>query len=270
MSASKDDQSKLQALQEENRRLKQAVEELSILIDLSSEIGASLNSQDIMKKVIHRSLRAVHAEQGLITLVEPQAEKSMKTLVRSMVSSSEHHPFHLHQSLLGWMHLNKQPLLMNDPKHDKRFQGTEIDVYFHGQLTPMQEIAATDLARYDDGVFVAPPGLGKTLVGIYMIAARRRNTLVLVHRRPLLEQWRAQIANFLGMESSMIGQIGGGKEKRTGLVDVAMLQSLIRKNQVDDIVARACVKICRGFVRDNDLRVADNRPRYCHALTLAA
>lgn len=120
---------------------------------------------------------------------------------------------------------------------DERFQGKEIDVSFHGQLTSMQEMAAAELARYDDGILVAPSGSGKTLVGIYMIAARQRNTLVLVHRRPLLEQWRAQMANFLKVEPSMIGQIGGGKEKRTGSIDVAMLQSLIRKNQVDDIVA---------------------------------
>jgi len=120
---------------------------------------------------------------------------------------------------------------------DERFQGMEIDVGFHGQLTSTQETAVTELARYDDGIFVAPSGSGKTVVGIYMIAARRRNTLVLVHRRPLLEQWRAQLASFLEVDPTMIGQIGGGKEKRTGLIDVAMLQSLIRKNQVNDIVA---------------------------------
>jgi len=120
---------------------------------------------------------------------------------------------------------------------DERFQGTEIDVGFHGQLTSTQERAVTELARYDGGILVAPSGSGKTVVGIYMIAARRRNTLVLVHRRPLLEQWRAQLASFLEVDPTMIGQIGGGKEKRTGLIDVAMLQSLIRKNQVDDIVA---------------------------------
>ena len=61
---------------------------------------------------------------------------------------------------------------------DERFQGTEIDVGFHGQLTSMQERAVTELARYDDGILVAPSGSGKTVVGIYMIAARRRNTLV--------------------------------------------------------------------------------------------
>ena len=120
---------------------------------------------------------------------------------------------------------------------DERFHGTEIDVGFHGQLTPAQVVAATELARHDDGVLVAPAGSGKTVMGIYMIAARRRNTLVLVHRHPLLEQWRDQLASFLELDPAMIGQIGGGKEKQTGLIDVAMLQSLIRKNEVDDIVA---------------------------------
>lgn len=120
---------------------------------------------------------------------------------------------------------------------DERFQGTEIDVDFHGQLTSAQKTAVTELAHHDDGVLVAPSGSGKTVMGIYMIAARRRNTLVLVHRRPLLEQWRAQLASFLEVDPAMIGQIGGGKEKRTGLIDVAMFQSLIRKNQVDNIVA---------------------------------
>lgn len=120
---------------------------------------------------------------------------------------------------------------------DERFQGTEIEVRFRGQLTSPQVAAVTELAHSDDGVLVTPAGSGKTVMGIYMIAARRRNTLVLVHRRPLLEQWRAQLASFLEVDPARIGQIGGGKAKRTGLIDVAMLQSLIRKNEVNDIVA---------------------------------
>jgi superfamily II DNA or RNA helicase len=120
---------------------------------------------------------------------------------------------------------------------DERFLGSKIDVDFHGELTPTQKTAVTEMARHDDGVLVAPSGSGKTVMGIYMIAARQRNTLVLVHRRPLLEQWRAQLASFLEVDPAMIGQIGDGKEKPTGLVDVGMLQSLIRKNEVDNIVA---------------------------------
>jgi len=115
------------SLLEENLRLRRAVEELSILNDMAREIGASINSEEIMKKVIHRSIRAVHAEQGMITLVESGAGDSMQTLIRSMVSSSDHQVFHLDQALLGWMHLNKKPLVINEPKSDTRFKGIQWD-----------------------------------------------------------------------------------------------------------------------------------------------
>ncbi|MDD5094788.1 MAG: DEAD/DEAH box helicase family protein [Dehalococcoidia bacterium] len=120
---------------------------------------------------------------------------------------------------------------------DERFRGTDIEVTFHGQLTSAQETAVSDLIRHDNGILVAPSGSGKTVVGIYMIAARRTSTLVLVHRRPLLEQWRVQLASFLGVDPLTIGQIGGGKDRRSGLVDVAMIQSLIKKGAVENIVA---------------------------------
>ncbi|MDP2744206.1 MAG: DEAD/DEAH box helicase family protein, partial [Dehalococcoidia bacterium] len=109
---------------------------------------------------------------------------------------------------------------------DDRSPGKEISLVFQGTLSPVQQAAATDLLHHDNGVFVAPAGLGKTAVGAYLIAARGRNTLVLVHRRPLMEQWLVQLSSFLGLDPKAIGQIGGGKDKRTGLIDVAMLQSL--------------------------------------------
>ncbi|MBL7960816.1 GAF domain-containing protein [bacterium] len=117
----------LQTLEEENRRLLRAVEELSILNDLARLIGGSMNSQEIMQTIIHRSLRAVHAEQGVITLVDEQANKPMRTLVRSMQSSGDHPQFHLMESILGWMLLHKKPLMINDPLNDDRFRGLRWD-----------------------------------------------------------------------------------------------------------------------------------------------
>ena len=125
---------KLQGLQEENQRLRRAVEELSIINDLARAISASLNSQEIMGVIIRRSLRALNAEQGVITLVDQQAIDPMKTLVRAMVSSAQHEQFHLNQALLGWMHLNKKPLLMNDPQNDERFGGVRWDESIHSLL----------------------------------------------------------------------------------------------------------------------------------------
>ena len=116
-----------QSLQEENERLRRAVEELAILNDLARAISASLNSQEIMQTIIRRSLRAVNAEQGVITLVDRQDNQPMKTLVRTMVSSANQERYHFNQNLLGWMHLNKKPLVLNNPKTDDRFQGVRWD-----------------------------------------------------------------------------------------------------------------------------------------------
>lgn len=122
------DKDVLAQLRDENQRLKRAVEELSILNELSRTISASLNSTEIMNAIVRRSLKAVHAEQGVITLVDnAQADSPMQTLIRAVVSTSQHEQFHANQALLGWMHLNKKPIIVNHPKSDERFQGVPWD-----------------------------------------------------------------------------------------------------------------------------------------------
>jgi superfamily II DNA or RNA helicase len=120
---------------------------------------------------------------------------------------------------------------------DQRIQGVPLELHFQGTLTAVQEQAARALLAHDAGVFVAPPGVGKTVIGTYLVAARACSTLVLVHRRPLLDQWLAQLSVFLGIEPKEIGQIGAGKRSPTGRLDVAMIQSLVRKDSVADLVA---------------------------------
>lgn len=88
---------------------------------------------------------------------------------------------------------------------DKRSEGEPIEVRFQGELTRVQEQAARDLIAHDIGVFVAPPGVGKTVLGTYLIARRAVSTLVLVHRRPLLDQWVAQLAMFSGSRTRTSG-----------------------------------------------------------------
>ncbi len=114
-------------LLDEIRKLRRAVSELSILNDLAREIGASTDSSKIMQRVINRSLRAVNAEQGNITLVGEDSADPFKTFVRDMVSSSQHQPYHIDQALLGWMHLNKKILSITNPKNDTRFAGVHWD-----------------------------------------------------------------------------------------------------------------------------------------------
>jgi len=119
---------------------------------------------------------------------------------------------------------------------DKRVVGAPLAVEFGGTLTQVQQRAARDLLGHEIGVFVAPPGSGKTVVGAHVIAARGRSTLVLVHRSQLLDQWRNQLAAFLGVDLRDIGQVGSGKRKVTGTLDVAMIQSLVRRDEVDPMV----------------------------------
>jgi superfamily II DNA or RNA helicase len=120
---------------------------------------------------------------------------------------------------------------------DRRNPGEGIGVTFFGQLTSTQQAAAEAIHPHDIGIFVAPPGAGKTVFGAYMAALRGVNTLVLVHRKPLLDQWRAQLQVFLGLTSKEVGQIGGGKRKPTTRIDVAMIQSLASSKSVSDLVA---------------------------------
>lgn len=120
---------------------------------------------------------------------------------------------------------------------EKRCEGEPVAFRFQGRLSAMQADAAKALLSHDDGVFVAPPGAGKTVVGAYLTAARGRNTLVLVHRKPILDQWVARLSSFLGIEPKEIGRIGGGKNSPNGRLDVAMIQSLVRRGEVSDLVA---------------------------------
>lgn len=120
---------------------------------------------------------------------------------------------------------------------DERVRGRPIEVAFRGDLLGEQPRAADALLAHDIGVLVASPGTGKTVLAAHVIAKRAVNTLVLVHRKPLIDQWVERLSAFLGIDRTDIGVFGGGKRKPTGRIDVAMIQSLVRKGNVQDLVA---------------------------------
>jgi superfamily II DNA or RNA helicase len=121
---------------------------------------------------------------------------------------------------------------------DERYYGTPLELPFHGELHPEQQQAADSLLQYETGVLAASTAFGKTVVAAYLIAQRKVNTLVLVHRRGLLDQWVKMLSQFLQVSPKEIGQIGGGKRKPTGGIDVAMVQSLYQDAIVDDLVGQ--------------------------------
>ncbi len=119
---------------------------------------------------------------------------------------------------------------------DERQNGSTLELAFTGQLRDDQETAVEAMLRHDIGVLQAPTAFGKTVVAAAILARRGVNSLVLVHRAELLRQWQERLQAFLDVAPNAIGCIGGGKAKPTGQLDIALMQSLVRKGEVNPLV----------------------------------
>ncbi|WP_346772878.1 DEAD/DEAH box helicase family protein [Rhodococcus sp. 14C212] len=115
---------------------------------------------------------------------------------------------------------------------DHRVAGTPQHFRLATELRPEQQAAVRQLADEDTGVLIAPPGSGKTVIACAAIASRATTTLILVDRKALADQWRARLHTHLGVRC---GQIGGGRSKTTGIIDVALLPTLARRDNVDEL-----------------------------------
>jgi superfamily II DNA or RNA helicase len=117
---------------------------------------------------------------------------------------------------------------------DKRILGQPHTFTCSTPLRTVQTTALHQLLEQDTGVLIAPPGTGKTVISCAAIESRSTSTLVLVDRKALADQWRDRISSHLGFAC---GQIGGGRSKTTGILDIALLPTLARRDNVEDITA---------------------------------
>jgi superfamily II DNA or RNA helicase len=113
---------------------------------------------------------------------------------------------------------------------DKRCKHPEIKVTSNINLLLHQEDALRITDTKDFGVLVSPPGSGKTIMALELIARKKQPTLIIVHRRQLLDQWTDRIQNFLSIPKNKIGQIGNQKEKIGKEITIATIQSLSRRD----------------------------------------
>ncbi|MHA6533828.1 TOTE conflict system archaeo-eukaryotic primase domain-containing protein [Paenibacillus sp. BAC0078] len=137
------------------------------------------------------------------------------------------------QELLSFFEHNRVKVSLDD----QRSSGASIEAEFTGTLTTLQDTAAGAVLNRDIGVLSAATAFGKTVVAASIIASRKTNTLILVHRRELMEQWQERLQTFLEVPKHSIGMIGGGKNKRTGIIDIAVIQSLNYKGNVKPFVS---------------------------------
>lgn len=116
---------------------------------------------------------------------------------------------------------------------DRRSKGNHIDVKFTGVLHDDQIEALEAMLRHDVGTLKATPGFGKTVLGAGMIARRKVSTLIVVHRKNLARQWRTRLPRFLDIDADQIGTLGGPKSAPTGFIDIIMLATLGKLNDIE-------------------------------------
>ena len=119
--------------------------------------------------------------------------------------------------------------------HDRRPIAPTRSFTFTGELSSAQEDAVAELAGHDLGVLVAPTGAGKTVMACALIARLATPTLVLVHTKPLAEQWRQRLGDLLCLSRREIGQLGAGRTRRSGIVDLVTLQTLSRRDDAAEV-----------------------------------
>ena len=119
---------------------------------------------------------------------------------------------------------------------DNRELGIKTDYNFVGTLNKKQEKVMNELLKYDTGVLCATTGFGKTVIAAKIISKLKVNALVLVNRNSLLEQWKERLSYFLDINKKEIGQIGASKENLNGKLDIASVQSLTKKENMEDLV----------------------------------
>ncbi len=125
---------------------------------------------------------------------------------------------------------------INCALQDERFDGTKVKLKFIGQLRSYQNKALKIMLQHDTGVLCAPTAFGKTVAAAAILARRKVNTLILVHRTELLRQWQERLQMFLDLSKTELGALGGGKKKLSGQIDIAVMQSLAKKGNLAEVL----------------------------------
>jgi len=121
----------------------------------------------------------------------------------------------------------------------RRFPRTDLAKPNNIILYLHQQGALEATRKKEFGVIVAPPGSGKTVIGLKIIEEKAQPALIIVHRKQLADQWMERIQTFLGIPRHLIGLISGGKAKPGKFITVAMIQSLskaMEKNETKELM----------------------------------
>ena len=170
---------------------------------------------------------------------------------------------------------------------DNRCSGTPLDVSFNGTLYEEQMRAAKAILEHDNGILAATTSFGKTVVGAYMIAQRKTNTLILVHNTEIQKNWIEDLNKFLDVNAelpeyktktgrikkrkSIIGKLHAGHNSMTDIIDVAIFSSLGKGDEIDPIIEQYGMVIMdechHGAAQTVEDVIGSAKAKYVYGLT---
>ena len=170
---------------------------------------------------------------------------------------------------------------------DNRCTGMTLDVSFNGTLYEEQMRAAKAILEHDNGILAATTSFGKTVVGAYMIAQRKTNTLILVHNTEIQKNWIEDLNKFLDVNAelpeyktktgrikkrkSLIGKLHAGHNSMTGIIDVAIFSSLGKSDKINPMLEQYGMVIMdechHGAAQTVEDVVGSVKAKYVYGLT---
>jgi len=219
--------------------------------DLANFLKSNLNfvnSEYIIKQKIGRS---VYGVQKYFNLIKETKETIM--LPRGFLNQ-----------LLDFCNENKIDFEIFDNR--KKLENIKFNSKI--QLRSQQKKVINICESKQEGVIVAPPGFGKTILGIELIARKCQSALIIVHRKQIFDQWVERIQDFLGLAKKDIGQISSSKKKVSKYITVAMIQSLAKLKDLSESFGTIVIDECHHIPAKSFRQTIVNfNPYYIFGLT---
>lgn len=210
-----------------------------------------VNSEYILKKKIGRSTYGTVKTFNLL-----KERKEHLVIPRGMI-----------KELLTFFKENKINYVLND----FRIKKPAVTFTDNINLFDYQKTVVAKVMKKDFGIIVAPPGSGKTVIALKLVAAKSQPTLIIVHRKQLLDQWIERIEAFLKIPKKEIGIVAGGKAKIGDKITVAMMQSISKgeiKSKIKDLFSLIIVDECHHIPAKSFRKtITAFNPVYLYGLT---
>jgi len=191
---------------------------------------------DLPPQMLNRLIRLAAFQNP--EFYKAQAMRMSVWNIPRIITCAENHPAHiaLPRGCISSLNNLLEQHGVQAKWQDERITGRRLVARFIGTLRKDQRLAVREMMKHDVGVLCAPTAFGKTVTAAAIIARRKRSTLIIVHRKELMQQWRERLTTFLELSNGDIGLLGGGRKSPGGMLDIAVMQTLIRHDDLPTLL----------------------------------